>query len=157
MNAAAEIREEYKSAVRMYIKHARGEKTVYRRAEFYEGRMSGLEVALSVLGVTSDEIREMYKLREEDTLDEIAQEAQEDFFSSEDAQRIQQAATDAANQIEREKEEAEEEAGDLIESTIINYWKEQGGIYKQAAEEYENDTDLCKQAKAELAQEEHER
>ena len=77
MNAAAEIREEYKSAARTYIRHAGGEKTVYRRAEFYEGRLSGLEVALSVLGVDSDEIREMYKLCEEETLDEIAQEERE--------------------------------------------------------------------------------
>ena len=123
--------------------------------------MSGLEVALSVLGVDNDEIREMYKLCEEDTLDEIAQEEQGDFFSEEAEQRIQQAATDAAHQVEREREaEAEakaEEAGDLIESMILNTWKEQGGIYKQAAEEYEKDTDLCKQAKAELAQEERER
>jgi len=146
MNAAAEIREEYKSAVGAYVRYRET-----ARKEFYEGRMTGLEVALSVLGVDSDEIREMYKLREEDTLDEIAQE--------ERGERIQQAATDAAHQIEREREaEAKaEEAGDLIESMILNTWKEQGGIYKQAAEEYEKDTDLCKQAKAELAEEERER
>ena len=156
MNAAAEIREEYKSAVGAYVRYRET-----ARKEFYEGRLSGLEVALSVLGVDNDEIREMYKLREDDTLDEIAQEEQGNFFLSEDEQRIQQAATDAAHQVEREKEaEAEakaEEAGDLIESMILNTWKEQGGIYKQAAEEYEKDTDLCKQAKAELAQEERER
>lgn len=76
MNAAAEMREEYKSAVGTYIKHSQGKHTVYRRAEFYEGRMSGLEVALSVLGVDNDEIREMYKLCEEETLDALAQEEQ---------------------------------------------------------------------------------
>lgn len=154
MNAAAEIREEYKSAVGAYVRYR---KTA--RKEFYEGRLSGLEVALSVLGVDNDEIREMYKLREEDTLDEISQEEQGNFFLSEEEQRIQQAATDAAHQIEREREaEAKaEEAGDLIESMILNTWKEQGGLYKQAAEEYEKDTDLCKQAKAELAQEDSER
>lgn len=76
MNAIAEVREEYKSAVRTYIRHSQGEHTVYRRAEFYEGRMSGLEVALSVLGVDNDEIREMYKLCEEETLDALAQEEQ---------------------------------------------------------------------------------
>ena len=64
---------------------------------------------------------------------------------------LHQCATDAANQIEREKEE--EQAGDLIESMILDTWKRQGGIYKQAAEEYEKDTDLCKQAKAELEEE----
>jgi len=76
MNAAAEVREEYKSAVRAWVKHSQGKHTVYKRAQFYEGRMSGLEVALSVLGVDNDEIREMYKLCEEETLDALAQEAE---------------------------------------------------------------------------------
>lgn len=74
MNAAAELREEYKSAVSTYIKHSQGEHTVYRRAEFYEGRMSGLEVALGVLGVSSDEIRELFEACQEETMDELAQE-----------------------------------------------------------------------------------
>lgn len=65
---------------------------------------------------------------------------------------LHQCATDAAEQIEREK--AEEEAGDLIENMILDTWKRQGGIYEQAAEEYEKDTELCKQAKAELEREE---
>lgn len=76
MNASAEIREEYKSAVRKYIRQTRSTDSVYKRAEFYEGRMSGLESALSVLGVDNDEIREMYNLCEEETMDELAQEAE---------------------------------------------------------------------------------
>ena len=71
MNAAAEVREEYKSAVGAYFRY----RTTPRK-EFYEGRMSGLEVALSVLGVDSDEIREMYQASEEIALDELAQEEQ---------------------------------------------------------------------------------
>ena len=69
-----EIKEEYKSAVGMFIKHTQGKHTVYKRADFYEGRMSGFEVSLSILGIGNDEIREMYKRCEEETLDELAQE-----------------------------------------------------------------------------------
>lgn len=76
MNAAAEIREEYKNAVRDYIKQTRGRDTAYKRAQYYEGRMSGLEVALSCLGVDNDEIREMYNLCEEETMDLLAQEVE---------------------------------------------------------------------------------
>lgn len=68
MNAAAEVREEYKTAVEAYIRYSKTS-----RKEFYEGRMSGLEVALSVLGVDKDEIRELYQACEEETLDELAQ------------------------------------------------------------------------------------
>lgn len=50
-----------------------------------------------------------------------------------------------------------EQAGDIIENVILDSYKRQGGIYKRAAEEYENDTLLCKQAKAELAHEEYDR
>ena len=71
MNAAAELREEYKSAVGAYIRYRETP-----RKEFYEGRLSGLEVALSVLGVDSDEIGEMYQAREEETLAELAQEVE---------------------------------------------------------------------------------
>lgn len=77
MNATAEVREEYKSAVGKYIRQLHSPDAVYKRVEFYEGRMSGLEVALGVLGVDSDEIREMYKLREEETRDQIAEEEHE--------------------------------------------------------------------------------
>ena len=44
MNAAAEIREEYKSAARTYIRHARGEKTVYRRPNFMRAECPGLRL-----------------------------------------------------------------------------------------------------------------
>ena len=64
---------------------------------------------------------------------------------------LHRCATDAANQIEREKEE--EQAGDLIESMILDTWKRQGGIYKRAAEEYEQETKLYKQAVTELEEE----
>jgi hypothetical protein len=74
MNAVAEVREEYKSAVRKYIRQSHSPDAVYKRVEFYEGRMSGLEVALGVLGVGTDEVREMYNLCEEETLDQIAEE-----------------------------------------------------------------------------------
>ena len=76
MNKTEEIMEEYRSAVRMYIRQSRGKDTVYKRAEFYEGRMSGLEVALGILGIDSDGIRDMHKLCEEETMDELAMEAQ---------------------------------------------------------------------------------
>jgi len=42
------------------------------------------------------------------------------------------------------------EEPDIIERMILDTWKRQGGIYKQAAEEYEKDSKLCQQAKAEL-------
>ena len=74
MNKTEEIMEEYKSAVRMHIRQSHSRDTVYKRAEFYEGRMSGLEVALGILGIDSEGIRDMYKLCEEETLDELAQE-----------------------------------------------------------------------------------
>ena len=60
-------------------------------------------------------------------------------------------ATDAAKQIEEEKEL--EQAGDLIEGMILDSWKREGGIHKQAAEEYEKEGDLYKQAVAELEEE----
>ena len=66
-------------------------------------------------------------------------------------QRLHKAATEAANQIKAEKEEGR--AGDLIESMILNEWKRQGGIHKQAAEAYEKDEALRKQAEAELEEE----
>ena len=57
MYAIAEIAEEYKLAARVYIKI---------RSEFNRGRMSGLEAALSCLGVDNDEIGEMYQACEEE-------------------------------------------------------------------------------------------
>ena len=72
MNKTEEIMEEYRSAVRMYIRQSRAKDSVYKRAEFYEGRISGLEVALGILGIDSDGIRDMYKLCEEETLDKEA-------------------------------------------------------------------------------------
>lgn len=74
MNQIAEVREEYKSAVRAYITQVKGSKIVYRRPEFYEGRMSGLEASLRILGIDNDGIRDMYKLCEEVTMDELAME-----------------------------------------------------------------------------------
>ena len=76
MNAVAEIREEYKSAVRQYIRQLHSPDAVYKRVEFYEGRVSGLEVALSCLGVNNDEIRELYQACEEEMLDVLAQEVE---------------------------------------------------------------------------------
>ena len=64
---------------------------------------------------------------------------------------LQQCATDATHQIEEEK--AEEEAGDIIENMILDTWKRQGGIHKQAAEEYEKESNLYKQAMGELEEE----
>ena len=135
MNEIAEVREEYKQAAREYIRQQK-HKAGIRHLEFYQGKAAGLSVALSCLDVNSDEVREMYKTCE-------VEEAEHD--------RIHQAATDAANQIEEER--AEKQAGDLIENTILDTWKRQGGIYKQAAEEYEKETKLHKQAVAELEEE----
>ena len=69
MNKTEEIMEEYKSAVRMYIRHS-----TTPLKSFYEGRLSGFEVALGILGIDSDGIRDMYKLCEEETMDVLAQE-----------------------------------------------------------------------------------
>ena len=60
-------------------------------------------------------------------------------------------ATAAAEQVEEEK--ALEEAADLIESQILDAWKREGGIYKQAAEGCEKETNLYKQAIEELEEE----
>ena len=57
MNGIAEVRNEYKLAARQYIR---------RNSEFNRGRMSGLEAALSWLGVNNDEIQEMYKACEKE-------------------------------------------------------------------------------------------
>ena len=105
MNATQEVREQYKQAARTYIEHIN---LKYRRPgseNFFQGKMSGLDVALSCLGVNSDEIREMYNTCEEEVRNE-QEEREHD--------RIHQAATDAANQIEREKEQEQEEL-DAIE------------------------------------------
>ena len=85
MNAAAEVREEYKSAVRNHIKHSFGKDSAYKHPQFYKGRtykhpqfykgrMSGLETALDLLGVGKDEVREMFEQCKEETMDELAQE-----------------------------------------------------------------------------------
>lgn len=71
---------------------------------------------------------------------EDAEERQESY--------LHHCATAAAYQLEEEKEL--EQAGDLIESMILDSWKREGGIHKRAAEEYEKETDLYKQAVKEL-------
>ena len=73
----AEIKEEYKNAVRKYIRQSHSPHAVYKRVEFYEGRMTGIEVALGIVEVDGEEIREMYNLCEEETLDQIAEEEHE--------------------------------------------------------------------------------
>ena len=60
-------------------------------------------------------------------------------------------ATEAAHQIEEVRKF--EEAGDLIESMILDSYKRQGGIYKRVAEEYENKGKLYKQAVKEIEEE----
>ena len=64
----AEVRNEYELAARVYIR---------RNNEFNRGRMSGLEAALSWLGVDNDKICEMYKTCEEEVRDEQGREADE--------------------------------------------------------------------------------
>lgn len=73
MNATQEVREQYKQAARACIHHL-ATKDLPMSKNFYQGRMSGLDIALSCLGVTSDEIREMYNACEEEVKDERAQE-----------------------------------------------------------------------------------
>ena len=73
MNKIAEVREEYKSAARTYIEHL-NTKEYPKSMAFYEGRLSGLAVALSCLGVNSDEIREMYSTCEGEARNEKEQE-----------------------------------------------------------------------------------
>ena len=73
MNATQEVREQYKQAAQAYIHHL-DTKDLPMSKNFYEGRMSGLDIALSCLGVTSDEIREMYNACEEEVKDKQAQE-----------------------------------------------------------------------------------
>lgn len=75
MNTTEQIMEEYRSAVRKYIRQSQGKDSVYKHVHFYEGRMSGLEVALGILGIDSTGIRDMYKQCKEETLNELAQEA----------------------------------------------------------------------------------
>ena len=65
MNATQEVREQYKQAVREYFR-LKNTKLRPRNIEFYEGRMSGLEVALSCLGINNEEIHEMYQTSEEE-------------------------------------------------------------------------------------------
>lgn len=85
MNGIAEVREEYKQAVRQRIQ--------FPSVAFHKGKVAGLGAALDCLGVNSDDRQEICKTCEE--------EAEHD--------RIHQAATDAANQIEREKKSEQEE------------------------------------------------
>ena len=73
MNATQEVREQYKQATRAYIHHL-DTKDLPMSKNFYEGRMSGLDVALGCLGVNSDEIREMYNTCEKEIRDEPEQE-----------------------------------------------------------------------------------
>ena len=75
MNATQEVREQYKEAARQYLRYMNA-KDMPRNHDFYEGRMSGLEVALSCLGVNGDEVREMYQSCEEDIANEREQEAE---------------------------------------------------------------------------------
>ena len=70
MNAIQEVREQYKQAARTYIEHAYFKEKPVQSTNFFQGRMSGLAIALSCLGVTSDEIREMYKTCEEEVENE---------------------------------------------------------------------------------------
>ena len=73
MNATQEVREQYKEAARQYLRYMNA-KDMPRNHDFYEGRMSGLEVALSCLGVNGDEVREMYNTCEEEVRNEKGQE-----------------------------------------------------------------------------------
>ena len=73
MNGVAEVREQYKQVARAYLRHI-NEKVYPKSIAFYEGRLSGLDVALSCLGVNSDEIREMYNTCEEEVKDELEKE-----------------------------------------------------------------------------------
>lgn len=104
MNGIAEVREEYKQAVRQHTRNP---------TEFYEGRMSGLEAALSCLGVDDDKIREMYETCEEEVLDERAQEdiGPGDVSYDEEGFVIEQEELDA---IERPVAQAQVEADDKL-------------------------------------------
>ena len=76
MKGIAEVRGQYKQAVRQYLRHADPESTdVHRTVSFYEGRMLGLDTALGCLGVGSDEIRKIYETCEEEVRNEKEQEA----------------------------------------------------------------------------------
>lgn len=60
----------------------------------------------------------------------------------------------ATNAAHREEEKMKlGEAGDIIQSMILDSYKQQGGVYKRAAEEYEKEGKLYKQAVAELGEE----
>ena len=112
MNATQEVREQYKQAARTYIEHI-NTKDRFRGIEFYEGRLSGLDVALSCLGVTSDEIREMYAECEEQVKDEKANEDigpgdvsyDEEGFVTEVHKRLQPELEQQAEQAFTEQEE----------------------------------------------------
>ena len=74
MNAIQEVREEYKMATREYVRHIPPSSSRFRSPEYYEGLMNGIKRALSCLGVTSDEIEEMYNTSAEEVKDEKANE-----------------------------------------------------------------------------------
>ena len=72
MNATQEIREQYKKVAREYIPQI--SKTYRPSVAFDEGKLAGLNIALSCLGVTNDEVREMYNTCEEEAKDELERE-----------------------------------------------------------------------------------
>ena len=73
MNVTQEVREQYKRVAREYFREDTS-KTYRRSVAFNEGIMTGLSIALSCLGVTNDEVREMYKACEEEVKDELERE-----------------------------------------------------------------------------------
>lgn len=97
---------------------------------------------LQIDSFTADKRKFLYKV-EKIGAEEHERERQESY--------LHYCGTAAAEQVEAEKEE--KEAGDLIESMILDAWKREGGIHKRAAEEYEKEGDLYKQAVAELEEE----
>ena len=69
MNGIAEVREQYKEAVREFLRQARTKGGI-ESLNFYEGMTVGLSRALGCLGVSADEIQEIYAL----CGDELAQQ-----------------------------------------------------------------------------------
>ncbi len=72
MDATQKVCEEYKQAARQFIRQL----NIKERDTSieYEGRMSGLEIALRCLGVGSDELLEIYKTCREEVQNELEQE-----------------------------------------------------------------------------------
>ena len=113
MNATQEVREQYKNATRNLIRHLNaGDMPL--NVKFYEGRTSGLSIALSCLGVNDDEVREMYNACEEEAKDERAQEDvgpgdvnydEEGFVVEQDLPQLQPKLEQQAEQTFTEQEE----------------------------------------------------